>query len=221
MEDMPRIRVVRVKDGDSLIIETRSNPSVEIRLSLIDAPELEQPYGIQATAFLRTLTLGKILWFRALERDRYGRLVGILYDDEEGPSINRQMVAAGWAFYWTRYGTDDSMEAAQEEARARRRGIWGNGDPGLRPWEYREQQRIRTGQQRRSISRPRAGISPRRASQRRRQRARPAQTPAKKPNWIDFLLTSEGCGLIVAAYTVLLFIVLLGIGIFALIQKIF
>ena len=99
MEGLPRVRVIRVRDGDGLLARTQSGRISEIRLSLIDAPEFNQPYWRQAKDFLARLTLGKTLCFRPLETGyRYQRLMGILYDDPEGPSINRLMVSV-WVLW--------------------------------------------------------------------------------------------------------------------------
>ena len=168
MEGLPRVRITRVVDGDSLYARNSSGHYIVIRLSLIDAPEYYQPYGRESRDFLAELTLGKVLWFRYLETDyRYQRLVGILYDDPDGPSINRKMVAAGWAYYWPWYGSTDSLvAAAQLEARTRRRGMWAKGDTGVRPWIYREQQRSLATQP----SRPSQGPKP---------DAPPPRTPVK------------------------------------------
>lgn len=48
-------RVVAVADGDSITVLDCEKVQHKIRLGGIDAPELQQPYGRQATEFLMTL----------------------------------------------------------------------------------------------------------------------------------------------------------------------
>ena len=185
MEGLYSVRVIRVKDGDGLIARTQSGRILEIRLSLIDAPELSQLYGRQSMYFLERLTSGKELQFRYLETDRYQRLVGILYDDMEEPSVNRQMVAAGWAYYWPWYNkTDGLMDAAQKEARSMRKGMWAKGNPGIKPWVFREHQRISAGQQRVPVPRH-TGQQPMPVPNTTRPVAPVHQEPEPKPSRIE------------------------------------
>src|SRR5262245_44519426 len=66
--------LVRVKDGDSLVIKVQG-VAMDFRLADIDAPELEQPYGRAAKRELATLVTGQQLVMLPLDTDRYGRTV--------------------------------------------------------------------------------------------------------------------------------------------------
>ena len=143
--DRYQVRVTRVLDGDTVSVIVLNNDSfripIRVRLAFIDAPELTQDYGRDSAEFLRQLTRNKsLLMIVTKGQDRYGRVVGIL-SEGDGPSINRQMVSAGWAYYYIYDdGRDGRVERAEEEARARGGGMWASGDPGARPWEYRREQ---------------------------------------------------------------------------------
>ena len=50
--------VVRVKDGDSLVVQS-GGQEVEVRLAYIDAPEFDQAHGKKAGAVLRSLVGGR------------------------------------------------------------------------------------------------------------------------------------------------------------------
>ncbi len=140
---MPRpertVKVVRVIDGDSVVVEDlNSSHRYNVRLHAIDAPEYGQPCGSEAISFLTRLALNRIFTLEVTTRsDRYGRVVGILYESDRHQSLNHRMVAAGLAYSYTSYGTLVGVSAAEREARLKRLGIWRDGDGSIRPWTYR------------------------------------------------------------------------------------
>jgi endonuclease YncB( thermonuclease family) len=116
-------RVVRVKDGDSLMVErTDVKRTSEVRLAGIDAPELSQPWGIQARSGLRRIVDGKTVTIEVTDRDRYGRLVGKVWQGRA--YINAAMTLSGNAWAFDRYMRDPRIRAGQDEARRAGRGLW-------------------------------------------------------------------------------------------------
>jgi len=74
------------------------------------------------------------------DRDRYERTVGdVLLRD--GRSLNRELVKAGFAWWYRRYAPDDeTLEQLEREARRTKRGLW--ADPhAVAPWEWRTRER--------------------------------------------------------------------------------
>ncbi|MCL5778128.1 hypothetical protein M1105_14175 [Limibaculum sp. FT325] len=62
--------VARVVDGDTLALwDTR------IRLHALHAPEIDEPRGREARDVLRAIVEPKPITCRAVDRDRYGRIV--------------------------------------------------------------------------------------------------------------------------------------------------
>lgn len=116
-------RVVRVKDGDSLIVERAGvKRRSEIRLAGIDAPELAQPWGIQSRSALRRIAMGKQVRVEVTDRDRYGRLVARLWVGRT--HVNARMTAEGHAWAFSRYLDDPEIRAGQVAARKAGRGLW-------------------------------------------------------------------------------------------------
>ena len=114
---------VYVVDGDSLEVGQE-----RIRLYGIDAPEFVQrcydenewPYhcGIEAKNQLQTLVSRGRLSCKNFGRDKYGRSLKECFE-EDGSSINRQMVLSGWAVdYGGVYTQEENM------ARMAKKGIW-------------------------------------------------------------------------------------------------
>ena len=152
-----RVKIRRVVDGDSveaqyggLLGMMRRRP-FPVRLYAIDAPELAQPNGAAARAHLQSLVRGGgSLRIEVMDTDRYGRRVALLYRGRgrrgRRNSVNAQMVQAGMAYWYGRYGGQElGLDRAEAEARRQRRGVWRRGGKGQRPWDYRSDRRNREG----------------------------------------------------------------------------
>ncbi len=111
-----------------------------IRLHGIDCPEKRQAFGNRAKQFTSTLVFGNTVTVQVMDRDRYGRTVGeVLLPD--GRSLNRELVKAGFAWWYWRYAPDDETLAQLErEARRTKRGLWADPNP-IPPWQWRMMRR--------------------------------------------------------------------------------
>ncbi len=55
----------------------------------------------------------------------------------DGRVLNRELVRAGFAWWYRRYAPDDEMLAQlEQEAREAQRGLWADAEP-VPPWEWR------------------------------------------------------------------------------------
>ena len=88
--------LLRVVDGDTVHLGLVMD--VGVRLWGIDTPERGQPGFKEATEKLKSL-LSKSKYIRVEWRGRgkYGRQLGVLYHDEDGPSANQILVNEGYA----------------------------------------------------------------------------------------------------------------------------
>ena len=129
-----------VIDGDTVNIEVAEErhprQSHRIRLHGIDAPEKEQPYGPEATQYLRNMMAnGPIYAYVTQEHDAYGRPVAILHRGNPDNSLNAQLVREGLAY--AHYAND--YQSAEHSARNARAGVWQQRNGGERPWDFRRQ----------------------------------------------------------------------------------
>jgi micrococcal nuclease len=126
-------RVVGVLDGDSLMV-LRDGRQVEVRLYGVDAPEGGQAFGSVAKRFLSNLVFEKTVMVEVRDIDRYKRSVAVVTVDRA--DVGLDMIRAGYAWHYTQYSNDARYAAAEQEARAARRGLWQDRAP-VAPWQYR------------------------------------------------------------------------------------
>jgi endonuclease YncB( thermonuclease family) len=138
-----------IYDGDTLRVSDGAG-ELKIRLCGIDAPEKEQPMGVEARDHLRGL-IGKgdgTIIVVPVEKDRYGRMVAELFvkprsqnNTGEEIAVNAQMVIDGYAHHYDRYSGNcpngQMLSRFEISAKQQGLGVWKNGD-AVRPWDYRK-----------------------------------------------------------------------------------
>lgn len=129
--------VMRVSDGDTIHVQPKNGKKEKVRLLDIDAPESGQKWGKQATAYLQKRIGGKKVSVEWNERDRYGRILGVVFLD--GFDINLEMVKTGNAWLY-HYAKNPEYSAAQDAAKQSRTGLWSQPNP-VDPWAWRKAKR--------------------------------------------------------------------------------
>ncbi len=125
-------RVERVIDGDTLLLANHAR----VRLQGIDTPETVKPdhpveaWGLEATAFTREFVAGGTvrLQFGLERKDQYDRFLAFVWVGDR--MLNEELVRAGLAtaelgFHY-RPAMKRRMAAAEDEAKAAKRGMWSN-----------------------------------------------------------------------------------------------
>jgi endonuclease YncB( thermonuclease family) len=88
-------RVVRVTDGDTIVILDADKVQHKIRLTGIDAPERGQAFGTKSKEHLSDLVAGKSVVVDYSKYDRYQRILGkVLVNGED---VNLEQIEAGLA----------------------------------------------------------------------------------------------------------------------------
>jgi endonuclease YncB( thermonuclease family) len=126
--DTTEVQVRHVLDGDSM----RLTDGRELRLIGINAPEMspEQPLARSARTLLANLLEGRrvTVVFEQEHKDRYGRLLGhVLLPDGGGKSAEEALLRQGLAWLVAippNVGWLARLQAAEDEARLARRGVW-------------------------------------------------------------------------------------------------
>ena len=137
-------RVVRVTDGDTIVVLDANDVQHKIRLQGIDAPERGQAYGAKSKAHLSAAVAGKFVVVEYDKRDRYERIVcKVLLSNED---MNHEQIKAGFAWHYKKYQHEQSPNEREDysdaeiEAREAKLGLWGDLEPSP-PWEYRKAKR--------------------------------------------------------------------------------
>ena len=131
------LKVKWVVDGDT-VHATKEGKLYKIRLTEIDAPERDQPYGGESTQLLKQLLEDGYFDVDISGIDIYERHLGRLYDN--GVDINREMVEQGLAWVYDKYVTDKSFYENQSSAQKNNRGLWQNPE-SIAPWYWRQRGR--------------------------------------------------------------------------------
>jgi len=133
-----------VYDGDTVLLATREDNRLKVRLYGIDAPETAkpdspgQPFGEIARRTLMYKIMGRQVTAEIMDMDRYRRTVAVIR--YAGRDINREMVVEGMAWAYRQYlqaPYASEYIGAEEVARARHKGLWRDDNP-LPPWEFRQ-----------------------------------------------------------------------------------
>ena len=103
-------RVLRIKDGDNIVVLDASKVQNKIRLQGIDAQERRQAYGTKSKEHLSDLIPGKSVVVDYSAYDRYQRVLGMVL--LAGEDVNLEQAEAGMAWHYKRYEREQSPQAA-------------------------------------------------------------------------------------------------------------
>lgn len=132
--DCSRAKVLWVHDGDTLGVSCGSGKPLKVRVADIDAPELQQAYGIASRDALAARVQGRQLVLHTRAHDRYGRTVAQI--ELNGRDVGLQLVADGLA--WCGLRPSSSCRTALQAAKSNAQGLWAGADPQP-PWQWRRQ----------------------------------------------------------------------------------
>tara|TARA_B100000767_G_scaffold241976_1_gene238747 strand:- start:28 stop:483 length:456 start_codon:yes stop_codon:yes gene_type:complete len=133
--------IFRVIDADTVVLKSDQGINYKIRLLGIDAPEINQVYGKEATRYLSNKVLGKNLKVLGKNKDRYHRLLGKLILN--GNDINLDLVKNGMAWHYKLYKKSQEKKDqllysnAEIYAKVNKLGLWAKKMP-VPPWQWRK-----------------------------------------------------------------------------------
>lgn len=132
-------KVIYVYDGDTLAVRDGNYETQVIRLASVDAPERDQPYGLEATLTLKNLVLNKSVVVSVLEEDKYGRKVARVYYDNN-KEVSTTLLRCGAAWHYGYFDRDkpyfETNRALETIAKKEKLGLWSEENP-VAPWAWR------------------------------------------------------------------------------------
>ena len=123
-----------VYDGDTVSIRQLGN-AYKLRLSNIDAPELNQPGGKIARRALINLCMNQPIIVDISGEDKYHRQLGNLQCNQTNTS--QYLVEHGYAWHYAQYSHDAELVQAEHDAKENKCGLWAKPDP-TPPWVWRK-----------------------------------------------------------------------------------
>lgn len=126
-------QVQRVIDGDTLELTSKAR-RYRVRLAYIDAPEMNQPGGVEATDFAEQFINGRDITWTAVGVDPYGRILADILVN--GISLNRKLVEQGHAWVYPFYRDDEDWMQLETRAQKQGIGLW-QADKAMAPWDWR------------------------------------------------------------------------------------
>jgi len=127
--------VVRVIDGDTIALDGDPR-EVIVRLWGVDAPEMDQTYGLDSKIACGLMCMGETVQVEVIDVDRYRRRVCKVILPG-GRDLGTEMVRIGAAWWAATYAPRDlELRRLQSVARTGEIGLWGHS-PCLAPWLWR------------------------------------------------------------------------------------
>ena len=112
--DVLRGKVVKVTDGDTVTVLDADKIQHKIRLNGIDAPESKQAFGTKSRQHLAEMIHEKTVRVEWTKRDRYGRILGEVFCDNQ--PVNLLMVRDGMPWHFKRYDTSKGLVGAESRS---------------------------------------------------------------------------------------------------------
>ena len=133
--------ITDVYDGDTVALNS-INGKIKLRLSDIDAPERNQPYGKKARRALTKLCKGKKIQINVqiVGTDKYNRALGHLQCN--GTDAGLYLIEHGLAWHNAKYSNNYVTRNADSAARIKRVGLW-KGKKPIPPWVWRQKHSYR------------------------------------------------------------------------------
>lgn len=128
-------KVVKVTDGDTIVVLTDKNEQVKVRLEGVDCPELKQAFGMKAKQATSDLCFNKRVRVVKSGKDRYGRTLAFVYVGKV--SVNKELIKRGMAWHYKKYSKDPELAKLEVLARKANVGLWGQGK-AVAPWAWRK-----------------------------------------------------------------------------------
>ncbi|MGZ8539905.1 MAG: thermonuclease family protein [Chitinophagaceae bacterium] len=127
--------VIKIIDGDTFDLLTKSKHTMRVRMNGIDCPERRQDFYKVSKDALAEYIYKKEVRVVTTGHDRNKRTIALVYCNEE--NINLAMIQNGYAWHYKKYSVDSVFAKAESQARMAKKGLWKINQP-VPPWEFRK-----------------------------------------------------------------------------------
>ena len=134
-------KVIKVIDGDTIVVRTAQSKKLKVRLAGIDAPEKNQFFGDKSGEYLKKIIFEKIVRVNILDKDKYRRSVGLVFHKKNNINLNLVRTGNAWAYrkYLRILGRklEEAFIRAESKAQFEKIGLWKDLTP-TPPWIWRK-----------------------------------------------------------------------------------
>ena len=128
-------KVIKVKDGDTIVILDENNTQITVRFANIDCPEKVQPFSKVASQFVSNEIYGKQVNVIGTSFDKYGRTIGyVIYDHK---NICVELLKKGLAWHYQYFSDDAYLQSLEDDAKKMKLGLWLDDNP-INPYDWRK-----------------------------------------------------------------------------------
>ena len=131
-------KVVSVINGSTLEILTSENEILLIKLKSVEAPEIDQEFGMEAKKYAIKFCLKKKVEVEIVGKDRKGNRLAIV-KLQNGKMLNEHLVKMGLGWINSSGEQQQALVEKLEIAKATNTGLWQSDEP-VAPWIYRRTQ---------------------------------------------------------------------------------
>ena len=124
--------VISIQSGDTITVSIDGKEQ-QVVLAGIDAPETGQPYAEESQKALEAKIKGKKVFIQVFGKNGDNLDSAAVWLDKR--SINKEMVAEGYAWHDPKCPEYKSIAKAQEAAKEVKLGLWAEENP-TPPWKY-------------------------------------------------------------------------------------
>ncbi|WP_026715258.1 thermonuclease family protein [Flavobacterium daejeonense] len=131
-------KVIKIKDGDTIVVLDSLNNQITIRLAEVDCPENSQAFGNRAKQFTANEVGNKKVTYKVDSKDRYGRTIAKVFYD--GKYLSEEIIKNGFGWHYKQYSISKKLAEIEILAKKNGLGLWKDKAP-VPPWEFRNLKR--------------------------------------------------------------------------------
>lgn len=128
-------KVVKIKDGDTIVVLDSLNVQTTIRLAEVDCPESSQPFGKNAKIFTTGQVAMKNVTYEIVTIDQYGRTVAKVF--YSGKYLSEEIIKNGFGWHYKRHSSSKKLASLERFAQENKKGLWSD-NRAIAPWKYRQ-----------------------------------------------------------------------------------
>lgn len=132
-------KVIKVKDGDTVVVLLSDKTQETLRLAEVDCPENGQAFGKNAKQYTSSEVFGQTVTFYRTGKDRYRRIIAkVFYKNNK--YLSAELIKAGLGWWYFKASKNTELQKLEDTAKKKKLGLWADKNT-VSPWEFRANKR--------------------------------------------------------------------------------